>query len=278
MSQVKRLHLGCGYKTPAGWINVDGSWNARLAKYPAVRQFVRRLRVLPNLLLDMPWSPDVLVHDVRMPLPFPDNSMSVIYASHLMEHLYPNEARRLLGECFRVLEPGGVLRVVVPDLHAIILEYLGEGLIGDSTDSIHAFNRADRLNRRLLMREPDPGSANAFHRIYTALTDFHSHKWMYDVESLTAFVQAEGFVDVQERGFLESLIRGIEEVEEAGRILDGAGICVEGTKPPVNTQSVTSVESQTGDERPMPVVNLSGLSARSRLGTLLRLPLRLIPG
>lgn len=176
MIQGKRLHLGCGYKTPAGWINVDGSWNARLAKFPIIRRLLKKLHILPGQLLDMPWSPSVLVLDVRKPLPTPDNSMSVIYTSHLLEHLYLGEARRLLQECFRVLEAGGVLRVVVPDLYAIILEYSEGKLISDTSDPIHTLNRADRLNRRLLLREPDPVSTNLLHRIYAALTDFHSHK------------------------------------------------------------------------------------------------------
>ena len=231
MNQLKRLHLGCAYKTPTGWINVDGSWNARLAKYPAVRKIFKKLHVLPNSLLDMPWSPNILIHDVRKPLPFHDNSMSAIYASHLLEHLYLHEAKRLLCECFRVLEPCGGLRLVVPDLQAIVLEYQGERLIGEPTDPIHAFNRADRLNRRLLMRDPDLKRLGLPHRLYTALTDFHSHKWMNDAESLIAYVQAAGFVQVQEKKFLQSSIEGIGEVEEAERVLNGAGVCVEGIKP-----------------------------------------------
>lgn len=237
MIEGKKLHLGCGYKTPAGWINVDGSWNARLAKYPIIRWLLKKLHILPGQLLDMPWNQSVFVHDVRTSLPIRDNSISVIYASHLLEHLYLSEARRLLQECFRVLETDGVLRVVVPDLRAIILEYSEGRLISDTSDPIHKLNRADRLNRRLLMREQDPASNNMLHRIYTAVTDFHSHKWMYDVESLSKMIRSAGFVEVKEMGFLESRIRGIEEVEEADRINNGAGICVEGIKHTLHTLS-----------------------------------------
>lgn len=231
MNQLKRLHLGCAYKTPTGWINVDGSWNARLARFPLARKLLKKLHVFPDSLLNMPWSPNILIHDVRKPLPFQENSMSVIYASHLLEHLYLNESKRLLCECFRVLEPGGILRLVVPDLQAIVLEYQGERLIGDPKDPIHALNRADRLNRRLLMREPELKRLSLPHKLYTALTDFHSHKWMNDAESLIAYVQASGFVQVEEKKFLQSSIEGIEEVEEAERVLNGAGVCVEGIKP-----------------------------------------------
>lgn len=66
----KRLHLGCGLNTPEGWINLDGSWNARLAKHSTLRRFLKAFHVLPASLLEVPWSPDILNHDVRNPLPF----------------------------------------------------------------------------------------------------------------------------------------------------------------------------------------------------------------
>ena len=54
---------------------------------------------------------------------------------------------------------------------------------------------------------------------------------MYDADSLAHLVMRCGFEDVQERGFLESAIPGIEEVELAERVLNGVGVCVEGVKP-----------------------------------------------
>lgn len=226
-----RLHLGCGLNTPEGWINLDGSWNAWLAKHPSLRRLVKALRLLPPSQLDIPWSPDIFIHDVRKPLPFPDNAFSAIYASHLLEHLYLEEGKRLLKECFRVLKPGGVLRMVVPDLQAIVLEYMGEKPFGDSHESDDAMSRADRLNKRLGLRSPEPPSGNILYRLYTALKDFHSHKWMYDAESLIGYFKWAGFVEVQEMPFHRSRIEGIEEVEEASRVLNGAGVCVEGIKP-----------------------------------------------
>jgi len=122
-----RLNLGCGLQAPPGWINVDGSWNARLAKYPVLRRMLSSFRLLPADKLEIPWSPSILIRDVRKPLPFSDGSVSVVYASHVLEHLYREEGQRLIAESFRVLAPGGILRIVVPDLRAIVEEYLGNG-------------------------------------------------------------------------------------------------------------------------------------------------------
>lgn len=42
-----------------------------------------------------------------------------IYSSHCLEHLYPYEVPRALEEFKRVLNPGGALFVVVPDLEDV---------------------------------------------------------------------------------------------------------------------------------------------------------------
>ena len=224
--KVNKLHLGCGLHTPEGWINIDGSWNAWLAKYPILRKVLKALHILPESLINIPWKPSILIHDVRKPLPFKDNSICAIYASHLLEHLYLEEGKRLLRECFRIIQPCGVLRIVVPDLRAIVLEYMDEKPFDHSSDDMEVVNRADRLNRSLLLRSPESPSGNMIYRIYSTLKDFHSHKWMYDADSLIMYFKWAGFMDVQEMKFNESRIEGIEKVEEAGR-----GIYIEGSKP-----------------------------------------------
>lgn len=229
--QPKKLHLGCGLNTPEGWIHVDGSWNAWWSKYPVARRVIKIFHLVPASQLDLPWNPNILVHDVRKPLPFKNDSVHAIYASHLLEHLYLNEARHLLKECFRVLQPRCVLRMVVPDLRAIVLEYLDKKLLYDLPGEAGMSSPADRLNYRLLLRTPNPPSGSVPYKIYTALKDFQSHKWMYDADSLSQYFKQAGFVDAQEKPFRQSLIEGIDKIEQADRVLNGAGICVEGVKP-----------------------------------------------
>ena len=57
-------------------------------------------------------------------IPAPSQSVDLIYHSHLLEHLDQEEGEDLIKECFRVLKPGGILRVVVPDLERICRDYL----------------------------------------------------------------------------------------------------------------------------------------------------------
>lgn len=101
------LNLGCGNHFHSDWVNVD---------------FCER-------------PPHVLGHDLRQPLPLPAESCTVVYHSHVLEHFSREMAPAFLHECFRVLSPGGTLRVVVPDLETIVrlyLRYLEGALSGET--------------------------------------------------------------------------------------------------------------------------------------------------
>ena len=224
-----RLNLGCGSITPEGWINVDGSWNARLAKYPFIRRMLGKIGLLSSDHAGVPWNKNVFIHDIRKPLPFADASAAVVYASHVLEHLYVEEAQQLVREAFRVLSGGGVLRVVVPDLEAIVQEYVNKSITGKPLAGPE-LRAADLFNRRLLMRWPSPSTAKLPYRIYAAWQDFHSHKWMYDLDSLTHLLRWAGFIEVEAKSCHESRVPDIKSVEDPSRIVNG-GICVEGVRP-----------------------------------------------
>lgn len=93
---MKLLNLGCGHRFHKDWINLD---------------------IVSH-------STYVQQYDFSEKIPFPDNTMDLVYHSHVLEHLEKKNAYHFLKECFRVLKTGGILRVVVPDLEGIILEYI----------------------------------------------------------------------------------------------------------------------------------------------------------
>lgn len=86
-----KLHLGCREKKIHGYINVD------------IRAEV---------------NPDV-VDDALTLSKFKDNSVSVIYACHMLEHVPRKDYFKTLKRWYKVLKPGGILRVSVPDLEAL---------------------------------------------------------------------------------------------------------------------------------------------------------------
>jgi predicted SAM-dependent methyltransferase len=121
VAETLKLNLGCGEQTPAGWVNVDYSLGARLAKLRGFRAVNRRLR-----LFGSEWSPDVKLHDLRTPFPWATGSVDCVYSSHTLEHLTPEEGRRFLLECHRVLREGAPVRLVLPDLRHLVERYSAE--------------------------------------------------------------------------------------------------------------------------------------------------------
>jgi SAM-dependent methyltransferase len=173
---VKAMNLGCGLSIAPGWINIENSPNARLSKYPLVRRTLRKLGVLSEHHYAVNWPKSVEIHDLKKRLPYPDSTIDYAYTSHFLEHLALNDAERLVGEVFRVMKPGGVFRVVVPDLALGARQYL-EALQSDPQNVRAA---PEFLNWLQLSR---PGLRDP-------------HLWMYDAPSLTAMLSGAGFANV----------------------------------------------------------------------------------
>jgi predicted SAM-dependent methyltransferase len=98
MKEVK-LHLGCGAIIIPGWLNYDldpGTGGIR--------------------------------RDLRKPFIEHDDSVDFIFNEHFLEHLTRDAGRFFLRECRRVLRPGGVLRIVTPDLDKLARDYLKENI------------------------------------------------------------------------------------------------------------------------------------------------------
>lgn len=73
-----------------------------------------------------PTSPSVRPIDLNQPLPFSKATYETCYMSHVLEHVSRHRVSGLLSEILQVLKPGGTLRIVVPDLEAIVRLYLKE--------------------------------------------------------------------------------------------------------------------------------------------------------
>jgi predicted SAM-dependent methyltransferase len=151
-----RLHLGSAWQPKDDWFNVD------LAGHP----------------VDLAWN---LAHG----LPFPDVSAEAIFHEHLLEHLPLDAAARLIEESHRVLRPGGVMRIAVPDAGRYLLSYAsgGQGLIAD-------------------YRPGRPTNLLAAQEVFY----LHGHRSAWDLETLGLFVQAAGFEHCERRDFGDSRI------------------------------------------------------------------------
>jgi len=95
---IRRLHWGCGPITPYGWVNSD------IAANPGVE----------------------IVADIRQGLPVPSNSFDYAVSIHALPEIPYGDLDRTLGELYRVLRPGGVLRLGLPDMDKAMRAYLAK--------------------------------------------------------------------------------------------------------------------------------------------------------
>jgi predicted SAM-dependent methyltransferase len=153
-----KLNLGCGPNRKAGWVNID--------------------------LFD---SGADLQLDLREAWPFPDGSISYIYSEHVFEHFeFHHEVPAFLSQALRVLEPGGVFDVVVPDTETALKAYR------NPTDQYWSTSAAGW--------HPDWCETELDHINYH-FYQFGEHKYSWDAETLTRTLCSAGFVSVAKREF-----------------------------------------------------------------------------
>jgi predicted SAM-dependent methyltransferase len=187
-NQAIKVNLGCGLSVVPGWINIDGSINALIAPHPfwvlaiiyrfsGARQYNSLddyCRILRNHYF--------VYHNLKYGIPIENSQVDFIYSSHFLEHLDRLSGQRLLEECLRVLKPGGVIRISVPDL-ACAWELYQRG------------EKARMLHDYFFVEEA-PG--------------FSQHRYAYDFEILQTLLHDVGFVDVQRMTYQQGRMPDIE--------------------------------------------------------------------
>ena len=138
------LHLGCGKRFLKGFIHID------LADFPHIHY----------------------QHDIRTLPMFKDHSVDLIYSSHAIEYFDREEIKSVLKEWKRVLKPGGVLRIAVPDFEALT----------------HVYQKYKDLN---LVLGP------LFGRWERNKNQIVYHRTVYDFNSLKKLLKANGFKNVK---------------------------------------------------------------------------------
>lgn len=148
------IHPGCQNVRKEGWVNVD------LAGYP----------------VELRWN-------LLRPLPFAEGSVDAVFHEHLLEHFSLTDGLALARDWHRVLKPGGVLRIGVPDAGAYV------GAYSDGDDEALEALRPEAATRMLAV---------------SALFYWPHHLTMYDYETLQLLVTAAGFEQVERREFRDT--------------------------------------------------------------------------
>ena|ERR1700731_1816289 len=165
------VNIGPGLSAKDGWVNVD------IFKFAGVN----------------------CIYDCRKGLPFSDHAVRCIFTEHFFEHIdYLEEAPLFLADCYRVLQPGGVIRVIVPDVEKYIRAYCTEGweqlakvrpLLPDHID-VHF---GSRFNTKMEV-------------LNVVFRQYFEHKYAYDFPTLEFALRRAGFSDIHRQGFGKSLL------------------------------------------------------------------------
>jgi predicted SAM-dependent methyltransferase len=150
------LHWGCGPRRLEGWLNIDG-WKSGATDY---------------------------VHDLRKTLPLRDGSVELIFTEHVLEHIELEFAKSVLHDFFRVLQPGGKVRIVVPGL----------------VECLEAFLRSDAEWFRRVDAPCDTAGIG-FNRIFYS----HFHRHIYDFDTLERLLRESGFSQIVHSKHLQSV-------------------------------------------------------------------------
>ncbi len=162
------INLGSGGKGKHGWINTD------MASHTA---------------------DDGLALDIRKKLPFSDESARYIMVEHVIEHLDVfDDVPALLRECYRVLAPGGVLRLVVPDCERYCAAYA----LGTRSSFLE------------LGWDLDAMPSDIHTKMHILNHQFHQggeHMFGWDFETMSFFLGRSGFNQVTKMSYGKSIIQ-----------------------------------------------------------------------
>jgi len=132
----------------------------------------------------------------------------------MLEHLDKNEVAKFLKEAFRMLRPGGIVRIAVPDIKKQVTRYI------ESSD-------ADALIEATHLCVSRPRSLAQ--RLRLLLVRTRHHQWMYDGNSLSSLLQRHGFVKAEVMHAGQTNIHMYEPLDLQERAFES--VYVEAEKP-----------------------------------------------
>jgi predicted SAM-dependent methyltransferase len=198
------------------------------------RLFARRLRLNPLLTnylnlgsakdhldgftaVDFFTSSGAYGADLRYPLLIDDAVLDGIFTEHTLEHLNYNEVAGVLSECQRIMKPGGVIRIVVPDLSIFVENYASGNL-----------SWFEEWEREVL--KPRGRSMRSQMEALSFETQENGHRSAWDFETMKLFLARAGFAEICRCSFGKgSDARLLQDKDAADRTM--LSLYVEARKP-----------------------------------------------
>jgi hypothetical protein len=191
------VHYGCHFRAPDTWLNFDASPTLRFERIPVLGRLSRKNgRRFPR---------QVRYGDIVTGLPVRPESCWGVFCSHVLEHLALEDVDRALAHTYSYLRPGGVFRLVVPDLEARARRYLSD----TSPEAAHRFMQATHLG--------EPRRARGVGGLLVAWLGNAAHRWMWDEPALRARLARHGFRAIRRAAFGDAEDPRFLDVEEEHR-------------------------------------------------------------
>lgn len=178
-SQASYVQFGCGWIAPPEWTNFDASGTLKWERIPILGRYTKNAQRFPA---------NVRPGDIVKGLPVAEKSCQGVYASHVLEHLTLEDFHTALQNTYRILQEGGIFRLVVPDLECAARSYVSRLDHGDPTASALFLTETT-----LGVRRRERGLIGLMRKLFNT----SSHLWMWDERSIEQALKEHGFRDIR---------------------------------------------------------------------------------
>lgn len=174
------VQYGCGLSAPKEWINFDASPTLRIQKTPL-------LNVCLKPFLKVKFPDNVRYGNIIKGLPIPENSCNGVYCSHILEHLSYDDFQKALLNTYKILKPGGIFRLVMPDLELFVNDYLNKKNRGEQ--AAFDFNLSTGFGQK--------SRATGFKAVVLNSWGNSRHLWLWDTTSAIEMLKKTGFTGIR---------------------------------------------------------------------------------
>jgi predicted SAM-dependent methyltransferase len=176
-TRIRKLQIACGSNVLPGWLNTD-----------------------------LNPTKEIMFLDATKRLPFGHCTFDYIFTEHFIEHLKYRTGMQLVQECYRILKPGGRLRISTPDLIFLI--------------KLHEENKTE-VQKRYIKWEVDRYNPDRIYADTFVINNFvrGDHKFIYDYKTLKNLLNKCRFAEIERYEPGESHDKNLRGIECHGHII-----------------------------------------------------------